>query len=127
MCTLPHTRCPTAMVTDTFNKRSEFREFRLGRKFLVKPASHLGRFMVTNGFFHSEEHPEKMLKPKHGLTLNALIYACILTYSLEQYIPFFYSSSPTIGFLLLLVLLFFNVPSSISSVPFSFRVNLVSE
>jgi hypothetical protein len=60
MCTLPHTRCPTAMVTDTFNKRSEVREFRLGGKFLVKPASRLGRFMVTNGFFHSEEHPEKI-------------------------------------------------------------------
>ena len=59
-CALPHTRCPTAMLADICNKRSEVREFRLGGKFLVKPASRLGRFMVTNGFFHSEEHPEKI-------------------------------------------------------------------
>jgi hypothetical protein len=29
-------------------------------QFLVKPAPRLDRFMVTNGFFHSEELPEKI-------------------------------------------------------------------
>jgi hypothetical protein len=29
-------------------------------QFLVKPAPRLGRLMVTNGFFHSEELPVKI-------------------------------------------------------------------
>jgi len=46
-CALPHTRCPTAMLADICNKRSEVRV-------------QIGRFIVTNRFFHSAPREDRV-------------------------------------------------------------------